>query len=170
MTVVLHWFPVTETQFNSAKEKRRVLARAPEGQKCGWRVSEPGTQPSQTLLSLPPSVNQLLSHLPLLDFLHQNRYGCRSDGLTSPSFSSKEKKCSAPRFSYWNPSRVSDWFLVSPHWGRVTVAREVTTVITPAWPGAYYLTSHYVQVRGIMWTYEFPIGSQWGRENSFPKG
>ena len=76
------------------------MAQVSEGQKCGWRFSGSGTQPSQTLLSLPLSVNQLLSHLPLLDFLHQNRYGCHSDGLTSPSFSSKEKKCSAPRFSY----------------------------------------------------------------------
>jgi len=38
MTVVFHRFPVTETQSNSAKEKRSVLARVPEGQKCGWRV------------------------------------------------------------------------------------------------------------------------------------
>lgn len=79
-----------------------------------WLESLTGTQPSQTLLSLPPSVNQLLSHLPLLDFLHQNRYGCRSDGLTSPSFSSKEKSALLPGLVTETPAEFLIGFLSHP--------------------------------------------------------
>lgn len=92
------------------------MARVSEGQKCGWRFSEPGTQPSQTLLSLPPSINQLLSHLPLLDFLHQNRYACHSDGLTSPSFSSKEKSALFPGLVTETPAEFLIGFLSHPPW------------------------------------------------------